>query len=177
MLNFSTVSPEGSVTVSPLNAVHSFEDNVTLTCDAMGGPNNSFVWEVNGTILANEKNLNLVAINASHGGIYTCTVSNAAGNSSTSTGLYVAPYIVNGVEEQVLAGVSYFVRIRCNAAGFPAPTVKWINELGLEVSSTSVLQFSIVRFGEEGNYRCVATIEINELNFTATDETTLTCKS
>ena len=139
----------------------------------MGGPGISFQWELNGTIIRNDNVVNLGVIDASYGGNYTCIVSNAAGTDSVSTTLYVAPYIVTRLEKQTLTAFGSGVNINCVTAGFPSPSVKWVDNLGLEVSTSSQLEFNPVLFGDEGVYLCVASAVINGTNFTATDETTL----
>ena len=166
-----TVSPRGSI--SPQNIITTLGDITTLNCSTLGGPSNSFQWERNGIPIENDSVLTLEGINASHGGTYTCIISNAAGNDSVSTTLYVAPYIDTLLEEQTLAENGSNVNIVCTAAGFPIPNVIWVNALGSDISNTSLLQFSPVIFGDEGSYRCVATIEINEVMFLATNETIL----
>lgn len=165
------VSPEGSGAISPLDVVACLNDDVTLICTAMGGPNTTFQWKMNGTIVGNDSTLTLAAIDASYGGNYTCTMSNAAGTDSASTTIYIAPYIVTPLEKQTLAFNGTDVIIFCNAAGFPTPTVSWVNAMGLEVSSTSLLQSNPTIFGLEGVYRCVAKTEINRSTFNITDET------
>ena len=168
-----TVSPYGSAAVSPLDVTSSLGDTVTLVCTALGGPDNFFLWEMDGNFIGNESLLHLVAIDASYGGNYTCTVSNAAGTDSASTTLYVAPYIVTPLEEQILTASGSVVNISCDATGFPTPTVNWVDRLEMAVSSSSQLVFDPVIFGDEGLYRCVATTEINKFNYTTTDNTTL----
>ena len=159
--------------MSPLNSVFSQGNNIALICSAMGGPNNTFQWEMNGSIVGNDGMLVVMDINASSGGDYTCTVSNAAGNDSASTTLYVAPYIVTPLEEQTLTTSGSNVNITCDADGFPTPTVIWVDMMIAEVENTSLLEFSPVMFGNEGLYRCVATAEINGMSFNATNETVL----
>ena len=171
-----TVSPEGGVAVSPIDIISSLGDSVTLVCTAKGGPNNSFVWERDGKIIANDSIVHLVSINASDGGNYTCTVSNAAGTDSTSTILYIAPYVVTPLEEEILTFNGSNVNLNCDATGFPIPSVYWIDSQDVRVSSTSQLQFSPVMFGEEGLYRCIGSTTINGSDFTAMNETTLISK-
>ena len=126
--------------------------------------------------IGNESTLVVMDIDASSGGDYTCTVSNAAGNDSASTTLYVAPYIVTPLEEQTLTTSGSSVNISCDADGFPIPTVRWVDMTNAEVVNTSLLKFNPVMFGDEGLYRCVASAEINGMSFTATDETILVGK-
>ena len=170
---FLTVSPEGSVRVSPQDILSIRSDAMTLMCTAMGGPSISFVWTMDGNIIGNESMLNLVDIDASHGGSYTCTVSNPAGADSASTTLYVQPYIDTPLERETLAFNGSNLNISCNAAGFPIPVVKWVDMQGIEVSNSSQLQFDPVMFGDEGLYHCVATTVVGESVFTAVNETTL----
>ena len=144
----------------------------------MGGPNNTFLWEKNGTIIGNDSTLKLMTIDASYGGDYSCIVSNAAGADSASTTLYVAPYIITPLQKQILSTVDgSSVIINCSAAGFPTPTVNWVDMLNTEVSSTPQLWFNPVVFGDEGLYRCIASSDINGTNFAAIDETTLIRKT
>ncbi len=168
---YNTVSPSGSI--SPQNIVTQFGDITILICSAMGGPDNSFQWERNGAPIGNDSMLKLEGINASHGGTYMCIISNAAGNDSVSTTLYVVPYINSPLDEQTLTVNGSNVNITCSAAGFPVPNVTWVDSNDAIMSYASLLQFSPAIFGDEGLYRCVATIRINEENFNATNATTI----
>ena len=163
--------------MSPEEQVANRGGNIALNCSAQGGPNNSYRWEKDGMSIGDSESTLLVNdIDASSGGNYTCLVSNAAGNDSASITLYVAPYIVTPLEEQTLTTNGSNVNISCDAAGFPSPSVNWVDMTNMTVSNTSLLQFIPVMFGDEGVYRCVASAEINSMNFTATDETTLVGK-
>ncbi len=143
-----------------------------LTCSTVGRFIDSYEWEKNERIVGNNQTLE-VTIDASSGGIYTCTVHNAAGTDSASTALYVEPFINMPLNIQILTTNGSIVNIDCDAAGFPTPNISWIDPLGFEVSSSSRLQFNPVVFGDEGLYTCVLTTEIVGMNFSAMDETTL----
>lgn len=174
---FSTVSPEGSVVISPHDIIINFGDNITLRCAAMGGPNVTFKWEVNREVVGNDSVLNLMAVDATYGDNYYCIVNNSAGTDSTFTTLYVAPYIVTPLDEQILAAVNgSSLDIICDAAGFPYPNVTWVDMFNMEVSNTSLLRFSPTSFGNEGVYRCVASATINGRLLVAMDDTTLISK-
>ena len=60
--------------------------NGILQCSTKGGPNNTYEWQKDGTVLGSETGdtLNLYSISPATGGFYNCTVSNAAGNDSAS---------------------------------------------------------------------------------------------
>ena len=168
------VSPEGSVSVSPQEAVTSRGDNISLSCFAQGGPNNTYVWEKDGiSIRGNNSTHNVRITDASFGGNYTCTVTNVAGTDMASTTLYVAPYIVSLLEESTLAASGSNVNISCDAAGFPSPTVNWVDSDNMEVSGSPLLEFTPIMFGDEGLYCCVAVAEINGTSFSVTDNNIL----
>ena len=131
-----------------------------------------YLWKKNGRIVGNNETLKVI-VDASSGGSYTCTVSNSAGTDSSSTILYVEPFINVPLNDQTLTINGSNVNINCDAAGFPLPNVSWVDTAGVEVSNTSQLQFTPVIFGDQGNYRCELTTKINETNFSDGDETTL----
>ncbi len=91
-----TVSPEGSVTVLP-KITNSFQgDIVTLTCSAMGGPRNLFLWTrlYNSFVVGNMSSLTVSVSSATDGGQYRCDVTNLAGNDSETTTLNGELFIV-----------------------------------------------------------------------------------
>ena len=152
----------------------SIHSNVTLTCSNKGGPTNIYEWRKDGIIFDGETNktLSLNSVEVTSGGDYNCTVRNDAGMDFTTTTLHIAPYIVPLVDEiQAFNGSS--VNVSCEADGFPLPTVTWVNRANVVVANTTLLKFSPVLVGDEGIYRCVATIVVNGSNVDATDEINL----
>ena len=117
--------------------------------------------------------MEIINVDASSGGEYTCTVNNTAGSGSNTAFFYVAPYIVTPLQDITLTTSGDFVNINCDPTGYPSPFVEWVDMNDTIVSNTSLLQFSPVTFGDEGHYRCVVTAVANDMNFTATDETTV----
>ena len=81
------MSPLSSVTVSPINPSANQNDNITLNCMAQGGPNNTFQWSLNSQTLPGETNQALILLQVTTGGVYSCTVSNAAGMGSSTSRL------------------------------------------------------------------------------------------
>jgi hypothetical protein len=149
-------------------------NDIAFICDALGGPNNTFQWQMEGNVIGNGSMLEVMDIDACSGGVYTCTVSNAAGNDSASTTLYVAPYIVTPLEEQTLTFNGSSINLTCEADGFPLPTVTWDRNItGIAVSSDSELIIPTVTFGQEGIYRCLANVTINGVEYEDSDITTI----
>ena len=125
---------------------------------------NEFQWTLNNENLTNETGpvLDLSDITAdSHGGVYTCTVSNEAGSDEDSFTVNVSPIFT---QQPVLIVVEVLIQIEleCRASGFPEPTYQWF-KVGGELSgnvtgdNTSRLRFNPVYYGDEGDYFCQVT--------------------
>ena len=137
---------------------------VTFTCSAQGGPDNTYQWQRDGQDLMGETDTTLTVsnISAMNGGSYTCVVSNAAGNDSATAVLYVEPIIVTQPTD-ILTRNGTLENFTCVAESFPAPEYTWekynkeTNSFDM-VSNGSVLEFTPAVFGDEGSYRCVASL-------------------
>jgi len=158
------VSPDGSVAVTPAVEIITIRENVTFSCLAQGGPDNEYQWQHDGVDLMNKtiNTLNIDNIGAVNGGSYTCVVSNAAGSDSATSTLYVAPTIVTQPAD-ILIRNGTVVNFTCEAESFPAPEYQWEKydeTMGtfVRVGSDPVLEFSPAVFGDEGRYRCVASL-------------------
>ncbi|NXS13470.1 HMCN1 protein, partial [Neodrepanis coruscans] len=98
-------------------------------------------------------------------GLYTCTATNAAGNTSLSYSLHVqAPpklWIGDG-ESHLTAVANTSLRIHCHAMGTPPPQIRWLkdghllgNQDGAVVSKDGgTLLIARVGLGHEGLYIC-----------------------
>lgn len=154
-----SVSPEGSVTVTPRNTTVSVGDDVTLTCSAQGGPNNTFEWQ-HETMPINVTTafLTIPSISVSEGGDYICTVRNTAGSGRFTSTVFIQPTI-EAIEDIYTTNGSS-IEFVCEVNGIPTPNVTWervtVDEI-VTVSSTNVYNISPVEFGDEGDYQCVAT--------------------
>ena len=173
------VSPEGSVAVSPEMEVAVIGGTVTFTCSAQGGPNNTYQWQNDEQDLMGETDTTLTVstISAINGGSYTCVVSNAAGNDSATAVLYVEPIIVTQPTD-ILTRNGTIENFTCVAESFPAPEYTWekyneeTNSFDM-VSNGPVLEFTPAVFGDEGSYRCVASLPGTSVNATS-DQAVLT---
>ncbi|XP_065894203.1 uncharacterized protein [Dysidea avara] len=102
-----TVSPQGSVFILPSEDIMAaINSTVTLSCIARGGPNNVVEWRKDGVVIsgANDLLLSIPIMTSSDGGVYQCTVSNAAGSGSASTTVVViVPTLCFGEASQAIA--------------------------------------------------------------------------
>ena len=174
------VSTEGSVMITPVDQIFTRGENITLTCISMGGPGNVYQWEKDRNVVATDDVLTLMDIDASSGGIYSCTVSNLAGNDSATSTLHVAPYFIIH-PENVETSNSSKVNISCLAESFPEPEYMWmkdgdsslVREGVITVDMPNSLGFRPVLFGDEGVYVCVAFITIDMVVYNESSDTTV----
>ena len=91
-----TVSPQGSVKISPVKITTTVNSKVNVTCSGEGGPNNMFEWRKQGTVVSNNAVLEFPVVTGIDGAVYECTVSNAAGNETrniTLTGMHLKTHL------------------------------------------------------------------------------------
>ncbi len=161
------MSPESSVIITDEFVITEFEKVVNLTCEALGGPGNSFQWRRNGTDIFSENSPSLT-VNVTKpmdGGEYTCLVSNDAGNGTDMTSIYIEPRFIIEPEDNS-TGNGQSVGFMCRAEGFPDPVYRWDRLPSREMSapvdvgiaSGPFLDLSPVVFGAEGYYQCVASL-------------------
>jgi hypothetical protein len=99
---------------------------------------------------------------ADDGGLYTCEVSNLAGNHTASTFVYVNPYIVNEpVGSEFVIGASAVLSF--GVESFPNPEYLWQRSDRQAIRfdiSTNGSNFSIpsIEYGDEGEYYCIASV-------------------
>ena len=138
-------------------------DSVTFTCSTNGGPNNSYMWLANNSVLLRENanTLLLFKVNASEGGEYTCLVINLAGSSNSSIVLYIEPYITTHPATYLEVELADPAVFYCAADGFPSPEVVWkkvagylMDEMNNVVSVTGDLIFVSVTSEDNGTYLC-----------------------
>lgn len=118
--------------------------------------------------------INITSVNYTHGGLYSCTANNSAGDITASTLLLVRP-VVEPLE--VLSKNGDNVTLMCLAQSFPEPSYVWemlrdsndtdtipdvfgfVSGSGENMMATHpFLDFEPVRYGDAGVYRCVVNI-------------------
>ncbi|XP_060737332.1 hemicentin-1 isoform X1 [Tachysurus vachellii] len=138
--------------------------SVTLSCEAQGVPEPEVTWYRKGRILTSGRTLQVsgqkLTINSmqeSDGGVYTCKVSNPAGQQERMFSLKVyAPIVIHGpVSESVTHTLGSHVTLVCDASGIPAPNVRWIKD-GLAFGSGSMLSLGPLELSHSGVYTCIA---------------------
>ena len=169
-----TISPKGSVMIQPQNATFDYEDEVNLTCTCQGGPNNTFIWLLNGSsIISGTNSYTIISTEFSsilminritapdHGGLYQCITKNSAGNGRDTTYVYISPrFLIHPVQTLALSGV--INNLTCEAESFPVPQYMWYkhekNGRSFVVGPDDYLfPFNPIVFSDAGIYQCTAT--------------------
>lgn len=174
-VNFSdaaliTVSPEGSIMLTPQNMTFDFQDEAVLTCSVEGGPMNEFQWYLNGTRVVSGminitisstllySTLTISSVSAPlHGGTYQCVVENPAGSDETETMLFVSPRFLQQPDPQTLTQNGSNAILVCRAEAFPVPQYQWtdnLNNMQVVGDPEPLLQFLPANFGDESTYQC-----------------------
>lgn len=148
---------------APPNQTLNREDGTTLSCGSMGGPGNAFRWLFNGETIPGENapELTLQNISASTGGRYSCIISNPAGNDTSDTFVFVAPYFVEQPTDSAGTNGSA-VSATCRAESFPEAQYQWERADGEPIrgevpAEAATLRFAPILFGDEGDHYCNAT--------------------
>ena len=160
---YYAVGPFATIAPMYINQAYHRNDTAVIMCASLGNLDNTWQWLVNDSVIPEQttETLTLTDVDASTGGIYTCVVTNAAGNDSASTFLFIAPYfIIEPVDAETQNGS--LVTLLCVAEAFPSPSYQWARTDGLLVRDELItvrdtLTFNPVRLVMKGDYFCSAT--------------------
>ena len=109
--------------------------------------------------------LELTSINASHGGMYECIISNDAGNEALTTNVFIRLYFAEQTLENVYTEVNGNVTLDCNAESYPYPSFQWEKKdddgafVSISGETGRYLMFSSVTADVIGEYRCIVTVD------------------
>ena len=166
-------------------------EDFLFMCNVLGGPNNEFQWTLNSFIQPNKimSTLQLSNVAVNDAGVYSCTVTNSAGEDiSSETELFIAPNIIASPQDMT-ANATDNVTFTCVAEGAPVPNITWeyagiddndtpstSDDSGSEFSVDTVVSLTTVNstltleasFFNYGEYRCVATSDPLMLNVSPT---------
>ncbi|NWI93347.1 HMCN1 protein, partial [Pitta sordida] len=161
------------------------DQSVTLQCEAEGSPGPEISWHKDGQQIMESLRrrvlstgaLQIVFVQPGDSGRYTCTATNPAGSSSSSTELAVhIPPRIRSMDTQYTVTEDSQAVLPCVADGIPAPTINWKkdNMLLTEI----VGKYQTVPAGDlildnvvpedSGSYTCVAANAAGEDTHTVT---------
>ncbi|NWV14212.1 HMCN1 protein, partial [Ptilonorhynchus violaceus] len=158
---------------------------ISLVCEASGIPLPAITWLKNGRpitsnnsvrILSGGRTLRLGPAGADDAGLYTCVVTNAAGEARKDFRLsvLVAPSIMGadsqGNAEDVTVILNSPTSLVCEAYSYPPATITWLKDGNALESSRNIrilpggrtLQILNAEQDNAGRYTCIATNEAGE---------------
>ncbi|XP_051663785.1 hemicentin-2 [Manacus candei] len=168
------ISVNGSQGPDPVTVLAVLGQETTLPCEVQGYPPPLVVWsrQSQPLPLATTRysvlpsgSLRLAEPRVTDSGLYTCTATNTAGNTSLTYSLHVqAPpqlWIGDG-ESHLTAVANTSLRIHCHAMGTPPPQIQWLKDghpLGEQDNvvvseDDGTLLITRVGLGHEGLYAC-----------------------
>ncbi|KAM8933893.1 hemicentin-2 [Pelodytes ibericus] len=156
--------------------------SVTLTCDATGIPPPVITWQRNNSPVSLGDNwqlqsggrvLKLSHVEIQDGGLYTCTITNAAGQAKKDfvVDILVPPSIEHEeTDEDLRVAVGQPVRLQCRVSGHPTPIISWFRDSqplqsgdGIKISlDGSELHIQSASVFTAGHYTCMAINPIAE---------------
>ena len=167
-----SIIPPPTITQAPVGGDYNINDTLALTCSAMDIGALEIIWtgpisDVQGNnllvgdgVISNSYNTTLS--NYSLGGTYTCIATNEAGSDMASVVVFIRPVVV---PEVVFASNGDDITLMCRTQMSPNSSISWEkqNTLGMfEALSQAgqTLVFRSITFGDEGIYRCVASVDM-----------------
>lgn len=178
-----TESPLKVVSGVSVNLYFEFSSPPSHTNVLCSGPDGAINMSASGVTLVRTNNdtvsqirldVNIASVHYTHGGQYSCTANNSAGNITSSTLLLVRPIVL---PQEVLAKNGDNVTLMCLAQSFPEPSYLWeklrnsgdngiipdmfgyLTGSGENMMVTHpFLDFEPVHYEDAGVYRCVVNI-------------------
>ncbi|XP_056628956.1 hemicentin-1 isoform X2 [Triplophysa dalaica] len=147
--------------------------SLVLRCEAHGIPEPEVTWYRNGLQLAagnglriERQQLEIVGVQVVDGGVYTCKVSNIAGQVDRTFRVTVhVPLVMEGpLHETITQNLGSHITLICEVSGLPVPSISWLKD-GSPVESSlqwnwsmrgNRLELGPLQLSHAGTYTCIA---------------------
>ncbi|TRY54403.1 hypothetical protein DNTS_023681 [Danionella cerebrum] len=144
-----------------------------LRCEAKGVPEPEVTWYRNGLQLAagnglriERQQLEIVGVQVADGGVYTCKVSNIAGQVDRTfrVTVHVPPVMEGSLLETLTQNLGSHITLICEASGIPTPNISWLKD-GEPIESSlkwnwsargNRLELGPLQLTHAGTYTCIA---------------------
>ncbi|KAF5286836.1 hypothetical protein FQA39_LY00369 [Lamprigera yunnana] len=175
MLKFASIGRE--FIEEPRNISVAAQQPTVLPCTINSFPNATVYWERDSKPLPHNSRyvplplgaLLITSTHSSDSGVYRCVASNSIlkkTKRSKPGQLIVLPPITTieppkflslGLATNLSAFVLNNITLPCAVTGWPLPTVQWLNDQGILVNNSTVLELHHVTPNSTGIYTCIAT--------------------
>uniref|UniRef100_A0A3P9M5Z2 Hemicentin 1 n=1 Tax=Oryzias latipes TaxID=8090 RepID=A0A3P9M5Z2_ORYLA len=159
-----------SIANSQTNVTVIVNVQTTLPCEASGIPKPTVSWQKKGRTISTDQNQNMYLLSSGSlvilaptvedTAVYTCVVSNEAGNNSKSISLTVIPPSIADEPAELVVLRQSPVVIACTAYGVPKPSIHWSKD-GMKLPNKGqgyniLPTISSAELSHAGRYSCTA---------------------
>ncbi|XP_050835097.1 neural cell adhesion molecule L1-like protein isoform X2 [Serinus canaria] len=170
----------------PEGGVYSVGTNLVLLCEAIGNPEPSIQWKLNGMPIdgrtfrgrISTREISLTNLQLQDSAVFQCEATNKHGTILASANvnvLNIAPLILTPDGENYATVVGYSAFLHCDIFASPAADVRWTKDDSIEPLSTfryqlnknGTLEIRDTRKEDSGSYACWAANSVGKRAITA----------
>ncbi|NXT31512.1 NCHL1 protein, partial [Pelecanoides urinatrix] len=170
----------------PEGGVYSVGTNLVLLCEAIGNPEPTIQWKLNGMPIDSRtfrgrisaREVSLTNLQLQDSAVYQCEASNKHGtilaNANVNV-LNIAPLILTSDGENYAAVVGYSAFLHCEIFASPAADIRWtkddsiepLSTLRYELNKNGTLEIKETKKEDSGSYACWAANSVGKRAITA----------
>ncbi|XP_030356836.1 neural cell adhesion molecule L1-like protein isoform X8 [Strigops habroptila] len=170
----------------PEGGVYSVGTNLVLLCEAIGNPEPTIQWKLNGMPIDSRtfrgrisaREISLTNLQLQDSAVYQCEASNKHGTILASANvnvLNIAPLILTSDGENYAAVVGYSAFLHCEIFASPAADIRWtkddsiepLSTLRYELNKNGTLEIKETKKEDSGSYACWAANSVGKRAITA----------
>ncbi|NWX13869.1 NCHL1 protein, partial [Aegotheles bennettii] len=171
---------------APEGGVYSVGTNLVLLCEAIGNPEPSTQWKLNGMPIDSRtfrgrisaREISLTNLQLQDSAVYQCEASNKHGTILASANvnvLNIAPLILTSDGENYATVVGYSAFLHCEIFASPAADIRWtkddsiepLSTLRYELNKNGTLEIKETKKEDSGSYACWAANSVGKRAITA----------
>ncbi|KFR12301.1 Neural cell adhesion molecule L1-like, partial [Opisthocomus hoazin] len=170
----------------PEGGVYSVGANLVLLCEAIGNPEPTIHWKLNGMPIDSRtfrgrisaREISLTNLQLQDSAVYQCEASNKHGTILASANvnvLNIAPLILTSDGENYATVVGYSAFLHCEIFASPAADIRWtkddsiepLSTLRYELNKNGTLEIKETKKEDSGSYACWAANSVGKRAITA----------
>ncbi|NXJ04478.1 NCHL1 protein, partial [Odontophorus gujanensis] len=170
----------------PRSGVYSLGENLLLLCKAIGNPEPTVQWKMNGMPIdsrtfrgrVSDGEISLTNLQLQDSAVFHCEASNKHGTLLASANvnvLNIAPLILTSDGENYAAVVGYSAFLHCEIFASPAADIRWtkddsiepLSALRYELNKNGTLEIKETKKEDSGSYACWAANSVGKRAITA----------